>query len=175
MILAGDEVLRTQRGNNNAYCQDNEISWFDWRLSDTSRNMLRFTRGMIALRRRHPSLHRRRFLTGRRATGAESPDVVWHGERLNAPGWSDGGGRLLAYTLAGTEADEMPLHVILNMSDQTRAVDLPALSRHAWRRAADTALACPQDITLPDQSGVGVSDQYIAEPRSVVVLEARAV
>ena len=61
MILAGDEVLRSQRGNNNAYCQDNEISWFDWRLVETNRDMLRFTRELIALRKRHPSLRRKAF------------------------------------------------------------------------------------------------------------------
>ena len=65
MILAGDEVLRSQRGNNNAYSQDNELSWFDWRLIETNRDMLRFTRELIALRKRHPSLRRRSFLTGR--------------------------------------------------------------------------------------------------------------
>jgi isoamylase len=58
MLLAGDEVLRTQRGNNNAWCQDNELSWFDWRLTETNSDMLRFVREMIALRRRHPGLSR---------------------------------------------------------------------------------------------------------------------
>ena len=172
MLLSGDEVLRTQRGNNNAYCQDNEISWFDWRLIETKRDMLRFTREMIALRRRHPNLHRRYFLTGRPAAGVALPDIPWHGERLNEPRWSDGNARLLAYTLAGANAKEMPLHVILNMSDEPRTVDLPALSGYTWRRAADTALDSPQDITPPDPRSVTVSNQYIAKPRSVVVLEA---
>ncbi len=72
MILAGDEVLRSQRGNNNAYSQDNELSWFDWRLIETNRDMLRFTRELIALRKRHPSLRRRRFLTGRPAPGRDA-------------------------------------------------------------------------------------------------------
>jgi glycogen operon protein len=172
MILAGDEVLRTQRGNNNAYCQDNEISWFDWRLVETNREMLRFTREMIALRRRHPNLHRRRFLTGRPAAGAALPDITWHGERLNEPRWSDGNARLLAFTLAGASAEEMPLHVILNMSDEPRSVDLPALPRCGWRRAVDTTLGSPDDITRPERTSIVVSDQYIAKSRSVVVLEA---
>lgn len=64
MILAGDEFLRTQRGNNNAWCQDNEISWVDWRLAEANADFLRFTREMIALRKRHPVLRRRRFFTG---------------------------------------------------------------------------------------------------------------
>ena len=65
MLLAGDEVLRTQRGNNNAYSQDNEISWFDWRLVETRRAMLRFVRELIAFRRRHPCLTANRFFHGR--------------------------------------------------------------------------------------------------------------
>jgi glycogen operon protein len=175
MILAGDEVLRTQGGNNNAYCQDNEISWFDWRLIDANRDMLRFTREMIALRRRHPNLRRRYFLTGRPAAGAEMPDITWHGEQLGAPPWFDSNARLLAYTLAGTSTEEMPLHVILNMSDEPRAVDLPSLSGYRWRRAADTALDSPDDITPPDRMTATVGDQYTATPRSVVVLEARSI
>ena len=71
MLLAGDEVLRSQRGNNNAYCQDNALSWFDWRLVESNREMLRFTRELIALRQRHPSLTRNRFFTG----GAASQPV----------------------------------------------------------------------------------------------------
>ncbi len=172
MILAGDEVLRTQRGNNNAYCQDNEISWFDWRFDESRRDMLRFTRGMIALRRRHPSLHRRRFLSGRPVLGSEMRDIAWHGERLDAPGWSDGNARFLAYTLAGAKAGEMPLHVILNMSDESRMVELPALPRYRWRRAADTGLDPPHDIAMPDPAAETVGNQYLAMPRSVVVLEA---
>ena len=101
MILAGDEFLRTQHGNNNAFCQDNALSWIDWRLSERASEMLRFTREFIALRKRHASLRHRRFLTGRPSSGQPHPDVAWHGERLHAPEWNDPGGRLLAFTLAG--------------------------------------------------------------------------
>jgi isoamylase len=172
MILAGDEVLRSQRGNNNAYCQDNELSWFDWRLVDANREMLRFTRELIALRKRHPSLRRRRFLTGRAASGALLPDVSWHGERLNEPPWHDGAARLLAFTLAGAGAQEKPLHVILNMSHEARTVDVPALPDRVWLRALDTALASPHDVTPREQQSVSARDLYVAQPRSVVVLEA---
>ena len=101
MILAGDEVLRSQRGNNNSWCQDKELAWFDWRLVETRADMLRFVRELIALRMRHPGLRRRRFLTGRAAQGSSLPDVAWHGERLHEPPWNDAGARLLAFTLAG--------------------------------------------------------------------------
>lgn len=174
MILAGDEVLRSQGGNNNAYCQDNELSWFDWRLVDTNRDMLRFVRELIALRKRHPSLRRPRFLSGRPAPGATLPDVMWHGERLNEPAWSDASARLLAFTLAGTRDDETPLHVILNMSDDVRAVAVPALADYRWRRVLDTALATPQDIAPPDAQAGVEGDHYRVQPRCVVVLEAQA-
>ena len=76
MMMAGDEVLRTQRGNNNAYCQDNELSWFDWSFAPAARAMLRFTRELIALRQRHPSLRRTRFLNGRCRRRARRDPVV---------------------------------------------------------------------------------------------------
>jgi glycogen operon protein len=174
MILAGDEVLRSQRGNNNAYCQDNELSWFDWRLTETNRDMLRFVRELIALRKRHPSLRRSRFLTGRPAPGATLPDITWHGERLNEPPWHDGGARLLAFTLAGTNATESVLHVILNMSDAARPVAIPGLAGKTWRRALDTALAAPDDIAPLQHQVSAAGDHYVAQPRSVVVLEAHA-
>jgi pullulanase/glycogen debranching enzyme len=87
MILTGDEVLRTQRGNNNGYCQDNELSWFDWTLTEKSYEMLRFVKEMIAFRKRHPSLMRKHFLTGKKKEKAPFPDVTWHGIKLNEPLW----------------------------------------------------------------------------------------
>ncbi len=172
MILAGDEVLRSQRGNNNAYCQDNELSWFDWRLVDTNRDMLRFVRELIALRKRHPSLRRQRFLTGRPAPGATQPDVAWHGERLHEPPWHDGSAQLLCFTLAGVRTGEAPLHAILNMSDVARAVAVPVLAGCHWRRALDTSLASPHEIARPEQQTAVDGEHYVAQSRSVVVLEA---
>src|SRR5207244_7262266 len=78
MLLAGDEFLRTQQGNNNAYCQDNAVSWIDWTLAETNADFLRFVRGMIALRKRHPALRRRGFFRGVGPEG-EPADVEWHG------------------------------------------------------------------------------------------------
>ncbi|MGA9030905.1 MAG: DUF3459 domain-containing protein, partial [Sulfuricaulis sp.] len=172
MILAGDEVLRSQLGNNNAYCQDNEMSWFDWGLIEARGDMLRYTRELIALRKRHPSLRRPRFLTGRPAPGAAVPDIVWHGERLNQPPWHNGTARLLAFTLAGASAGEKPLHVILNMSDEPRTVGAPQIEGCQWRLALDTALPSPQDIVPPDRQNEPARSEYVAQSRSVVVLEA---
>ncbi len=77
MILAGDEMGRTQEGNNNAYCQDNELSWLDWKFSILDRNFLAFVRRMIRLRKEHPAFRRRRFFQGRELRGADAKDITW--------------------------------------------------------------------------------------------------
>jgi glycogen operon protein len=171
MILAGDEVLRSQNGNNNAYCQDNALSWLDWRLSPEASDMLRFVRELIALRKRHPSLRRRRFLTGRPSAGQEHPDVAWHGERLHEPAWHDVGARLLAFTLAGERPGETRLHVVFNMDDCARAVALPGQEGLIWRRIVDTALPAPHDIVPLAGRAIVESEQCRVQARSVVVLE----
>jgi glycogen operon protein len=172
MILAGDEVLRSQRGNNNAYCQDNELGWFDWRLVETNGDMLRFVRELIALRKRHPSLHRPGWLTGRPAPGRWEPDVAWHGTSLHEPPWSDPGAQALAFTLGPAAQGEAPLHVLLNMSAVPLEFDLPPVAGARWRRAVDTALASPDDVRPPGgQADIG-GERYVAQARSVVVLEA---
>jgi isoamylase len=171
MMLAGDEVLRSQRGNNNGYCQDNAISWFDWTQSDTGSSMSRFVRELIALRKRHASLRRPRFLTGIPAPGQARPDVVWHGERLNEPCWNDPGSRLLALTLGGDEPGEPALHMVLNMYDDVRTVDVPASEGRGWRRIVDTARYGPHDTESPAQRLAVEGEQIDVDARSVVVLE----
>ena len=103
MLLAGDEVLRTQDGNNNVWCQDNEIGWFDWGSVERNADMLRFVRELIALRKRHPSLQRRRFLSGQPRKGSELSDISWHGPDAELPPWDDPDGRSLAFTLAAVD------------------------------------------------------------------------
>ena len=80
MLLAGDEVLHTQHGNNNGYCQDNELSWIDWNMANKNADILRFVQQMIALRKRHPSIMRRRFLTWRNHPGEKQGRyrMAWH-------------------------------------------------------------------------------------------------
>jgi glycogen operon protein len=173
MLLAGDEVLRSQHGNNNAYCQDNELSWFDWRLVEQNGDMLRYTRKLIALRRRHPSLTCNRFFTGGQVPGRSMPDIVWHGTRLNEPLWHDPQARVLACTIAGQQDDEVDLHLILNMSEQTLDAPLPAIGQKRWHLALDTALDSPNDIKLPEEQAPLKIVHYVVQPRSIVVMEAR--
>jgi len=110
MVCGGDEIERTQQGNNNAYCQDNGISWYDWRLDRTRRDLLAFTRRLVALRRQHPVLRRRQFLFGRRIRGSEVKDVSWFrsdGKEMTEECWRDPHTRCLGLRLAGDAIPEM--------------------------------------------------------------------
>jgi glycogen operon protein len=173
MLLAGDEVLRTQHGNNNAWCQDNEIAWFDWRLTETNSNMLRFVREMIALRRRHPGLSRATFLTGETDAARGIPDIRWYDVELGSARWDDPETRFLSFTLAGTTPTEENLHVLVNMSDHVERVDLPRAPDGHWHVAVDTEMESPDDIISPDAQIPWTQPQYLCQPRSVVVFEFR--
>jgi glycogen operon protein len=152
MILAGDEARRTQQGNNNAYNQDNEVSWLDWDRVTANDPLGRFWKLLIDFRRRHPALRRNTFLG--------SGDVRWHGSLLDAPGWNDPSSRVLAFTLAD-------VHVILNMDDQELDFQLPP---GEWRRAFDTSLASPEDASDPGAEPAVGGGVYRAGGRSAVVL-----
>ena len=173
MLLAGDEVLHTQRGNNNVYCQDNGLSWFDWSRVNSQREMLRFTREAIAFRRRHPSLIANLFYTGKTVRGRGIPDIAWHGVRLNQPPWKDAGTQVLAFTVAGIERDEADVHAILNMSGQKVDAELPVIPGRTWRLTVSTAGASPDDIIEPSRQARVSALRLSVAARSVVVLEAQ--
>jgi isoamylase len=106
MLLGGDEFGRTQHGNNNAWCQDNEVSWFGWEWTDDQRALLEFTRRLVALRREHPVFHRSRFLEGRGKPGSDLPDAWWmrtDGRRMTQRDWRDGGLLAIGVFLNGEE------------------------------------------------------------------------
>ncbi len=173
MILAGDEVLRTQRGNNNGYCQDNELNWFDWTLTETNREMLRFVTKMIAFRKRHPCLMRKHFLRGKREEEAPITDVSWHGLKLGEPLWHDPDAQILAYTVGRQRGEEEDLHIIFNMSDHGVEMPLPPLVGRVWHCAIDTGQPLPGDILEPADQRRTKGSSYPVSPRSVVVLESR--
>ena len=174
MLCAGDEVLRTQAGNNNAYCQDNELSWFDWSRLESQREMLDFTRGMIALRRRHASLTTDHFYQGRVIPARGIPDIAWHGARLHQPPWGDPASRMLAFTIAGIGESEPDVHAILNMSEEPIEAEIPELPGRVWHLAVDTSQAPPRDLPEPARQVPLSTRTYRVASRSVVVLEARA-
>jgi isoamylase len=176
MILGGDEFLRTQRGNNNAYCQDNEVSWFDWDAADRHADMQDFVRKAIALTRRFPILQRRRFLLGRDLDADQIPDVTWYGADLGSPNWLDPELRTLAYRLDGgeerTTGRDYLIFVIVNAHWDPQSVLLPkprAGSR--WYRVVDTSLAAGEDFVEPGREvPIDPADHYLANGRSTVVL-----
>jgi isoamylase len=177
MLLAGDEFLRTQGGNNNAWCQDNETSWVNWTLAEENKDFLRFVREMIALRKRHPALRRRRFLQGAGPAGMLEPDVTWHGLEPDEPDFS-AESQWLAYALDGSRTGREPdqdFYVACNGSPQPLAFRIPASpSGRPWRRVIDTALSAPLDIIeTEDGPRVPFLAPYAIEAHSLVVLVTR--
>jgi isoamylase len=152
MLLGGDEIGRSQQGNNNAYCQDNEISWFDWQLDDQRRRALEFTKRLIRVRQQHPALRRRNFFSGRPIRGTEIKDITWLGadgaemadSEWNAA-WLKCFGMLMSGTLAEPDEQGRPvtddaLLLILNASDSGIEFRLPPPAPGTrWRLVVDTA------------------------------------
>jgi glycogen operon protein len=159
-LLQGDEFGRTQHGNNNAYCQDNETSWVDWSLAVTNAGLLRFTRLMIALRKRYFALAREQFVAR----------VSWHGTKVGEPDWT-GQKRLLAFQLHGRGGDP-DLYVLFNAHWEWQKFALPAHGgQWRWRRLVDTNLPAPDDIAeVKDAVPLRPADSYVAAPRSAVIL-----
>ena len=172
MLLAGDEVLRSQRGNNNGYCQDNELTWFNWALTGDNADMLRFVQQMIALRRRHPALMRRRFLSGEPSGERGLVDIRWFGADGEAPDWHNGDAQMLAFFLAATSPQEADLHATLNMSGDVATVLLPAVAGRRWHLAVATAEASPLALLPVEEQHADGAKRVIVAPRSVVVHEA---
>lgn len=171
MILAGDEIMRTQHGNNNAYCQDNQISWIDWSLLEKNYDIFRFFKWMIAFRKRHPTLHRRRFFTGE-VNDRGLKDIEWHGCQLYSPGWEDSNSKVLSFTLGSTE-DKEDIHVMMNMDLIDLDFELPDSKGRDWYRAIDTSLQSPDDIKGPGEEIIYKDNVYHMQSRSIVVLISR--
>ncbi len=171
MITAGDEVQRTQRGNNNGYCQDSDIAWFDWALVAKNQDMFRFTKEMIAFRKRHPVLLRSRFFEGQNGpiNARGLLDIAWHGCKLDQPGWDDPNSCSLSCTLGGFEGDA-DIHIILNMDAQNLDFELPIIENRRWHRAIDTSLPSPDDFAGVGSSVEIATPSYCANGRSIVVL-----
>jgi isoamylase len=174
MLLMGDELRRTQRGNNNAYCQDSDLTWFDWSLLERHADIHRFVKALNAFRQRRDvvlagaSLRQPRFSLNEllRQTRFE-----WHGVTLNRPDWSDHS-HSLAFTLRSLLARFM-LHVIFNAYWEPLTFELPPVAAERgqmWRRCIDTALASPDDIRTWDTAPVVGEATYVVQPRSVVAL-----
>jgi len=168
----GDEVRRTQLGNNNAYCQDNELGWFDWALLKKHADLLRFVR----------LLNQRRLLRDlapeqERKTLNQLLDAsnkTWHGVKLNQPDWNDDSHSLAISTDLAN--GKQFFYAILNAYEESLEFELPALEKSSgcqWRRWIDTSLDSPHDIEEWKTAPVIPAGSYRAGPRSVVFLVSR--
>ncbi len=176
MILGGDEFLRTQGGNNNGYCQDNPVSWFDWEEVARNADMVAFFRKAIAFTKRYTILQRRKFFTGMDMDQDGIPDIRWFGEDLGAPRWDDPEARVLCCLLDGSEepseAGAYLLFLALNGDYRQREVMVPPLpSGLRWRRAIDTSLSAEEDFAESEDGPLlDPADRYLVNPRTTVVL-----
>jgi isoamylase len=162
MMLGGDEFRRTQRGNNNAYCQDNDVSWFDWSLLEKHKEIHRFTRGMIAFRRAHPVLRKETFYS--------DEDIKWFAASGATPHWADPRQKSFACLILSQR--EPDLFLLFNAGTEAVDFSIPALpAGKIWRLAVDTSRTAPDDLfdsgkepALKGQIG------FRLEPRSSAVL-----
>jgi glycogen operon protein len=183
MLLAGDEIGRTQQGNNNAYCQDNEISWVDWQLDGARRQLLAFTQLLIELRHRHPVLQRRKFFQGRSIRGSEVKDLTWFrpdGKEMSDEDWANLAARCLGLRLAGDAIAEVDdrgrrivddtLLILLNAHHEPIPFVLPAhRARVRWEFVLDTREAAGQRRQRLMRGG----ETYTLEARSLALLRLR--
>jgi isoamylase len=180
MILGGDEIGRTQRGNNNAYCQDNEISWFDWQHADAG--LLGFVQSLIALRQNHPVFRRRRWFQGREIHGEQVTDIGWfvpNGVLMDDENWSEASARAIGVFLAGDDVGvdqrgrqitDSSFFVMLNAAADPITFTLPAERWGSrWRIVLNTATADPVELAAGDVLEAGARFELIG--RSLVLLE----
>jgi glycogen operon protein len=174
MILGGDEIGRTQNGNNNAYCQDNEISWYDWSLFEQNQELFRFVKEMIAFRLRHPGFMRPEFYTGRGGNYNAIPDISWFDDKGNVPDWEKIG-YFLALRVDGRKAetladrDDNDFYLMFNSGQEIHPFKLSELKKKEWYRVIDTGLNHPNDIlpvgyekSLPSQNTYPVKGRSMA-------------
>jgi glycogen operon protein len=185
MLCVGDEVGRTQHGNNNAYCQDNDISWFNWNWSRADQALLEFTTFLIELRQQHPVFHRRQFFQGRHIHGAEVKDIAWFrpdGKEMTEEDWNQGFARCLGVRLAGDAIAEMdtqgdPIRddtflLLLNAHHEPITFILPAHKRGVrWELVFDTRDGLPG---RPRSQYLKGGASYDLEHRSMALLRARS-
>jgi len=170
-MVMGDEVRRTQGGNNNAYCQDHETSWFDWTLLEKRPDLHRFVSLLNARRTLRDMEHEERRLALNQLI--KDAHITWHGVKLHEPDWRSSS-HSLSFTLRSQE-EGVHFHVILNGYWEPLTFELPPAdgAEHPWRRWIDTFLDSPQDIVDWEEAPLVAGSSYRAEPRSVVVLFAR--
>jgi len=172
MLLMGDEVGRTQGGNNNCYCQDNAVSWMNWDDVRKEAGLLRFFSKLLAFRHAHRVLRGDKFFEHRDCVGSGKPDIAFHGTRIGEPDW---GGRCLAFLICGKHAipQDDDIYAAINMFWDGLPFQVPpAPEGKSWRVAINTSMPSPEDI-YDGESGPRVdSSEIIVGGRSIMVLVA---
>ncbi len=169
MLTMGDEVRRTQRGNNNAYCQDNEISWFDWTLLERHADIHRFEKLLMAFRQSRDIVTMERPLTLNELL--DRAHIEWHGVKLNQPDWGEHS-HSLAFTFASVQARYL-IHGMLNAYWDPLTFEVPPAPQpgeRGWRRVIDTALPSPDDFIPWEGAPRVTSTSYLVQPRSMALL-----
>ncbi|ULQ61067.1 glycogen debranching protein GlgX [Brucepastera parasyntrophica] len=182
MLQMGDEIRRTQGGNNNAYCQDNEISWMNWDFCEKYADVFRFVREVIRFRRNHPVFLRTDFLTGRNTGTNAAPDISWFGTNGQPADWLKQD-QFIAFRLMGNRAstfadsDDNDFYVIYNASVRDITVTIPpSPPGKKWFRAIDTSRMSPEDILEPGREEMLPNqEKYVILARCSVVLISRIV
>ncbi|UCE64573.1 MAG: glycogen debranching enzyme GlgX, partial [Nitrospirota bacterium] len=183
MICGGDEIGRTQQGNNNAYCQDNELSWYDWDLTKNQHQLLEFTKELIAVKKNHPVFHRRRFFQGKALKNSEVKDIAWfaaNGKEMGESEWKKGL-RVLGIRLAGDAIDEMDefgnliiddtFLVLINAHHERVLFTLPAHRKEVrWEAMLDTRGPLNPKHLKPFKGG----QKYNVGARSLALLRLRS-
>ncbi|HUU29823.1 MAG TPA: glycogen debranching protein GlgX [archaeon] len=180
MMLSGDEIRRTQKGNNNAYCQDNEISWNDWRLLEQNRCLFEFTKSLIAFRKGHPAFRRRSFLTGIDLDGDSMADIEWFEPGGEPTRWNSKRPVLACYLSGsrietGNHEGDYDFYLMFNAGRRCHLFKLPALpGRKIWRRVLDTSIEGPDSIFAPGTERPQLEDQssYQVEGHTCVLVAA---
>lgn len=166
MLLMGDEVARTQKGNNNVYCQDNELSWFNWVDTEEHVDLLRFVQEIIAWYKKHDLFLQERFWSD-----MITPQITWHGKELHKPDFRDIS-HSIAFELKHPRNEEH-LFIIFNAYWEALDFAVPrAGSGRRWARVVDTSLLPPEDFCNPPHPIPEAPRSYLASPRSAVILEA---
>lgn len=182
MILMGDEIRRTQRGNNNAYCQDNDTSWMDWSFRERHADIFRFVREVIRFRKSHKAFLRPEFLTGMNESSHTAPDITWFGEDGLPADWSKLD-RFISYRLIGSQAsilsdcDDNDFFIMFNSSPRDiTATICPSLPGKKWFRVIDTSRDSPDDFRESGyEEALFNQAKYVILSRSSVVLIAKMV
>ncbi|MDS0257145.1 glycogen debranching protein GlgX [Thermoplasmatales archaeon AK] len=180
MILGGDEIARTQRGNNNAFCQDNEISWYDWNFNQEKRALLKFTRHVISLRRSNPVLRRRNFFRNTPVPGSNMKEILWLDSQcreMTQENWNDPGLKSIMVWLSGRFTSEVSyvddvliggdLILLFNASDEAVDFKLPH-SENGWELYVDTNLPSVEGLPMPIPG-----ENYVLNSSASAVIQER--